>query len=69
VRKSDRWGEMQTDAPVSTIMLERIVDPERQRGDSMDEMKIRCSRVETISLVAKVGRYDIDIALMISLGS
>jgi hypothetical protein len=69
VRKSDRWGEMQTDAPVSTIMLERIVDPERQRGDSMDEMKIRRSRVETISLVAKVGRYDIDIALMISLGS
>jgi hypothetical protein len=69
VRKSDRWGEMQTDAPVSTIMLERIVDPKRQRGDSMDEMKIRCSRVETISLVAKVGRYDIDIALMISLGS
>jgi hypothetical protein len=69
VRKSDRWGEMQTDAPVSTIMLERIVDPKRQRGDLMDEMKIRCSRVETISLVAKVGRYDIDIALMISLGS
>lgn len=72
VRKSDRWGEMQTDAPVSTIMLERIVDPKRQRGESMDEMKIRCSRVEIISLstlLAKVGRYDIDIALMISLGS
>jgi hypothetical protein len=72
VRKSDRWGEMQTDAPVSTITLERIVDPKRQRGESMDEMKIRCSRVEIISLstlLAKVGRYDIDIALMILLGS
>lgn len=72
VRKSDRWGEMQTDAPVSIIMLERIIDPERQRGESIDEIKILCSRVEitpSSKLLAKVGRYDIDIALMISLGS
>ena len=72
MRKSDRWGEMQTDAPVSIIMLEWIIDPERQRGESIDEIKILCSRVEitpSSKLLAKVGRYDIDIALMISLGS
>jgi hypothetical protein len=45
---------------------------ERQRGVSIDEIKILCSRVEitpSSKLLAKVGRYDIDIALMISLGS
>lgn len=70
--KSDRWGEMQTDAPVSIIMFERIIDPERQRGESIDEMRIRWSRVEitpSLKSLAKVGRYDIDIALIISPGS
>jgi hypothetical protein len=72
VRKSDRWGEMQTDAPVSIIKFERIIDPERQRGESIDEMRTCWSRVEIIpslKSLAKVGRYGIDIALMISLGS
>ena len=72
MRKSDQWGEMQTDAPVSIIMLERIIDPERQQGESIDEMRTRCSRVEItplLKLFAKGGRYGIDIALMISPGS
>ena len=70
--KSDRCGEMQTDAPVSIIMFEQSIVPERHRGDSIDEIKIFCSRVVITplsELLAKVGRYDIDIAFMTSLGS
>jgi len=72
VRKSDRWGEIQTDAPVSIIKFERIIDPERQRGESIDEMRTLCSRVEitpSLKSLAKVGRDGIDIAFMILLGS
>lgn len=72
MRKSDRWGEMQTDAPVSIIMFERSIVPERQRGYSMDEMRTLFTRLEitpSLNSLAKVGRYDIDIVFMISDGS
>ena len=64
------WGDV--DGCTRIYIFERIIDPERQRGESIDKMKIFCSRMEITplsKLLAMVGRYGIDIALMMSLGS
>jgi len=63
---------MQTDAPESIMILERTTDPERQCGESINEISTICRCLDITPSLPDLedrGRNDMLIALMIELGS